>query len=143
MPYNVWNISSARWENLTSYRTRAEAEGFLTEVVKRDASYGIGPFEVRKTGGVLEEHGTKLMQLKPSMVWRCAQDDLARKQHNRTADIATIKHYAFHRKHVMKAETPNDILRAAIAEPGRGMASSKRDTRLLYSDVELLKAALQ
>lgn len=44
---------------------------------------------------------------------------------------------------VVKAETANDILRAAIAEPGLGLASGKRDTRLLYSDVELLKAALQ
>ena len=57
--------------------------------------------------------------------------------------IPQFKHYAFHRKHVVGAETANDIIRNAIAEPGLGLASGKRDTRLLYSDIELLKAALQ
>lgn len=146
MPYNVWNIALAKWENLVSYKTRTQAEGFLSEVVEKNASYGIGPFEVRKTGSVLEEHGTKLMQLKPSMIWRCAMDDLERLKHNRlekTLIEGDFKHYAFHRRHVLKAESANDILRAAIGEPGLGLASGKRDTRLLYSDVELLKAALQ
>ena len=143
MPYNVWNLSHNIWENLVSFRTRGEAESFLSEVVAFDSSRGIGPWEVRKTGSVLEEHGTKLMQLKPSMIWKCAMDDLERRQHNSNAGIADIKHYAFHRRHVLKAETANDILRAAIENPGLGLASGKRDTRLLYSDVELLKASLQ
>ncbi len=148
MPWNVWNVEMARWENLTSYATRAQAIGFRDEVVIPEGLEG-GPFEVRRTGAVLEEHGTKLMQLKPSMVWRCAMDDLDRRSHNAAVQAGgegEFKQYAFHRRHVIKASTAstaNDVLRAAIAEPGLGRASGKRDTRLLYSDVELLKAALQ
>jgi hypothetical protein len=149
MPWNVWNVELAKWENLTSYATRAQAIGFRDEVVIPEKREG-GPFEVRRTGAVLEEHGTKLMQLKPSMIWRCAMDDLDRRKHNElilteagTDRAGEFKHYAFHRRHVKKAGTANDIIRAAIAEPGIGLASGKRDTRLLYSDVELLKAALQ
>jgi len=146
MPFNVWNVAHERWENLISFRTRVQAIQFLREVVEVEKRDG-GPFEVRRTGDVLEQHGTKLMQLKPSMIWRCAMDDIERRAHNHA--VATngndgeFKHYAFHRRHVLKASTANDILRAAIAEPGLGQASGKRDTRLLYSDVELLKAALQ
>lgn len=145
MPWNVWNVEMARWKNLTSYATRAQAIGFRDEVVIPEGREG-GPFEVRRTGAVLEEHGTKLMQLKPSMVWRCAMDDLDRRSHNAAVQAGgegEFKRYAFHRRHVIKASTANDVLRAAIAEPGLGRASGKRDTRLLYSDVELLKAALQ
>lgn len=150
MAWNVWNESLARWENLTSFKTRGEAIIFRDDIVIPEAREG-GPFEVKRTGSVMEGHGTKLMQLKPSMIWRCAMDDLARREHN--AEIGScepgrpndgkFKHYAFHRHHVVKANTANDILRAAIAEPGKGRASGKKDTRLLYSDVELLKAALQ
>jgi len=144
MAWNVWNTKEDRWENLTSYPTKGAAEAFLTEVVNKDKkTYGKGPWEVRMVGDVMEQHGTKLMQLKPSMIWRCAMDDLARRVRNTDPKSVEYEHYAFHRKHVAKASTANDILRAAIAEPGLGQASGKRDTRLLYADVELLKAALQ
>ncbi len=92
---------------------------------------------------VLEEHGTQLMVLKPSSIWAAAMEDLKRRLHNTRPNVDTFKHYAFHGRHVLKAASANDIIRAAIADPGTGLASGKRDTRLLYSDVELLKAALQ
>lgn len=147
MPWNVWDIDNAGWAYLQSVGTKAAAEELMG--ISQSERPGAS-FEVRKTGSVLEEHGTKLMQLKPSMVWRCAMDDLERRKHNEGLKTfvgvplsSTFKHYAFHRRHVVKASTANDILRAAIAEPGLGLASGKKDTRLLYSDVELLKAALQ
>lgn len=145
MSWNVWNTKEDRWENLTSYPTKGAAEAFLAEVVKNDKkTYGKGPWEVRQVGDVMEQHGTKLMQLKPSMIWRCAMDDLERRVRNTMGSESTeYEHYAFHRRHVIKAATANDIIRAAIEEPGLGQASGKRDTRLLYSDIELLKAALQ
>ncbi len=144
MPWNVWNTTENRWENLMSYKSRGSATDFLNEVVLREPGrYGDGPFEVRRTGDVLEEHGTKLMALKPSMVWRCAMDDLERRDRNKLAQHGDYQQYAFHRRHVVKASTANDILRAAIEQPGLGQASGKKDTRLLYADVELLKAALQ
>lgn len=140
MAWNVWNITHEKWMNLTSYPTKAVAQTALDEVFSELAD---GKLEVRPVGAVLEHHGTKLMQLKPSMIWRCAMDDLERRIHNKNTDVAGMKQYAFHRKHVAKASTANDILRAAIDQPGLGQASNKKDTRLLYSDVELLKAALQ
>ena len=92
---------------------------------------------------VLEVHGTKLMVLKPSSIWAAAMEDLSRRAFNKAAAGDSFRAYAFHRKHAIKAGTANDIIRAAIKEPGLGQASGKRDTRLLYSDVELLKAALR
>lgn len=92
---------------------------------------------------VLEEHGTQLMVLRPSSIWAAAMEDLKRRSYNKDPGEDGFRVYAFHRKHVLKANSANDVIRAAIAEPGLGLASGKRDTRLLYSDVELLKAALQ
>lgn len=89
---------------------------------------------------LLEEHGTELMILKPSSIWSAAMSDLAKREHNSKADITELKHYAFHRDHVKKAQTANDVIRAAIAQIGKGQASG--NTRLLYRDPELLKAAL-
>ena len=134
MPWNVWNISLEKWEHTKSFKTR-------------DQALAMGPagdsFEVRKVHSVMEQHGTQLMRLKPSMIWRCAMDDLERRERNRKADPGEYEQYAFCRSHVAKAESANDILRAAIIQPGKGQASGKRDTRLIYSDVELLKAALR
>lgn len=101
---------------------------------------------------LLEEHGTQLMVLKPSSIWHAAMEDLKRRSHN--ADITekakkssffvgAYRQYAFHRDHVAKASTANDLIRLAIAQPGLGLNSGKRDTRLIYSDIELLKASLR
>jgi hypothetical protein len=115
------------------------------------------------TDKVLAEHGTQLMALKPSSIWAAAMEDLKRREHNREDNGRPdrMKQYAFHRAHVEKAQTANDIIRAAIADiqrdgelidpkgdsPGRyaskGRASGKSTTRLIYSDVRLLQAALQ
>lgn len=139
MAWNVWNVDSGEWAYLQS-GTKARAEELMG--ISRSEAPAV-TFEVRRIGDVMENHGTKLMQLKPSMIWRCAMDDMDRRAHNKNTDVAGMKQYAFHRKHVAKANTANDIIRAAIAQPGLGQSSSKKDTRLLYSDVELLKAALQ
>ena len=95
---------------------------------------------------ILEEHGTKLMALKPSSIWQAAMADLKRRAHNSSVSksgVGNYRQYAFHRFHVAKAATANDLIRSAIASPGLGQLSGKRDTRLIYSDVDLLKAALQ
>lgn len=148
MPWNIWNVSLEKWEHRTSFGSKDAANLFRVEICEGHREGG--PFEARRVRDVMEQYGTRLMQLKPSMIWRCAMDDLERRRHNagigcpagqgRTGEY---QQYAFHRDHVAKAESANDILRAAIAQPGKGQASGKRDTRLLYSDVELLKAALQ
>jgi len=75
--------------------------------------------------------------------FRTARIPHFRAARNRGGSIGTMERYAFHRKHVKGAESANDILRAAIADPERGRVSDKPDTRLLYSDVDLLKSSLQ
>lgn len=144
MRWNVWNVELAQWENLQSFPQRGLAEQFMNEVVIPEKRPG-GPFQVRKAPGVLEQHGTKLMQLKPSMIWNVAMTDLEKRAKNQHDGGAPVQYaqYAFHRRHVIKASTANDIIRAAIEEPGLGLASGKKDTRLLYSDVDLLRAALK
>jgi hypothetical protein len=92
---------------------------------------------------LLEEHGTDLMVLRPSSIWSAAVEDLKRREHNTKAELAELKHYAFHRDHVRKAETANDVIRNAIAGIEKGRLSGKYNTRLLYRDPELLKQALQ
>ena len=41
MPYNVWNESSDKWENLTSFATRGQAENFLAEICVPDRGVGL------------------------------------------------------------------------------------------------------
>jgi len=90
---------------------------------------------------LLEEHGTELMVLKPSSIWSAAQNDLAIREKNQ--EDSGVRHYAFHRDHVRNASSPNDVIRAALKDPEKGIASAKFNTRLIYSDVERLKAALK
>jgi hypothetical protein len=93
---------------------------------------------------MLAEHGTKLMELKPSSVLQTAVADLARRGRNAERGEAMeggYEQYAFHRRHVRRARDPGDLLRRAAEEPGLGQASAKYTTRLLYSDPTLLRAA--
>jgi len=94
---------------------------------------------------LLERYGTKLMELKPSSIWAAAMADMDRKVRNASLSRAfgDYEQYAFHRDHVAKADTANDLIRLAIMYPGLGQASGKKMTRLIYADVELLKRALK
>jgi hypothetical protein len=141
MPFNIWNLTENRWQLFKSFHHRRSARDYLNEVVLKEEPDG--KFEVRRVLSALEAHGTKVIQLKPSMIWKCAMDDLERRERNKTAAIGDCEAYAFHRAHVANAKTANDIIRAAIAGQHRGLESGKKDTRLLYSSRELLEAALQ
>jgi hypothetical protein len=94
---------------------------------------------------MLADHGTKLMELKPSMVVQAAEEDIRRHKRNKEAAQWTgepYEHFAFHRKHVRKAVDALDLLVRAYVEPGVGQASAKYNTVLLYSDDQLLMAAI-
>lgn len=94
---------------------------------------------------MLAEHGTQLIELKPSTVLQAAAEDIRRHARNKEAASlgdASFEHFAFHRKHVRKAEDVESLLVRALMEPGLGLASAKYNTRLLYSDGALLKAAI-
>lgn len=145
MKWNVWHIPSGNWLSYKSFGRRAAAQDMVDNVytTKVGGGYSRDELEVRPVYPMMEQHGTTLIKLKPSMIWDCAMADLARRDCNKDYPPGKPEHYAFHRRHVEKAESANDIIRAAIADPGRGQRSAKRDTRLLYADVELLKAALR
>ena len=145
MPFNIWNLETEQWECLKSFRGRQDAKDYLEDVVLngKASAKNRAKYEVRRVLPILEAHGTTIVQLKPSMIWKLAMDDLERREHNKTAGLGDFKAYAFHRSHVAKAKTANDIIRAALDGMHRGLESGKKDTRLLYSSRELLEAALQ
>lgn len=92
---------------------------------------------------MLAEHGTKLMELKPSSLLKAAEADLRRRARNSEKDFGdSYEHFAFHRKHVRKATDPQDLLIRALMEPGIGLSSGKYNTRLIYSSGETLLKAI-
>ena len=94
---------------------------------------------------MLAEHGTKLMDLKPSTVLQAAAEDLRRHARNKAAALEgdlSFEQFAFHRRHVRKAVDALDLLVRAYIEPGVGQSSAKYNTRLLYSDARLLQDAI-
>lgn len=141
MAWNVWDLTSKRWMLMKSVGSAELAAKAIEELFKRD--YPDSEFEVRRVLPVLEQHGTTLMQFKPEAIWRMAMSDWDLRAGNQGADVARMKHYNFHRDHVRKAKTANDILRAAIKDIGKGRESGKKVTRLLYADEDLLRKALR
>jgi hypothetical protein len=94
---------------------------------------------------MLADHGTKLMELKPSSLLQAAAADLRRRARNAdeaSADQPSYEQFAFHRSHVRKAVDPQDLLVRALMEPGLGMMSGKYNTRLIYSSGETLLKAI-
>lgn len=107
---------------------------------------------------ILREHGTKLFDLKPSMIVHGAQYDLRLKKLKHeylpveptlvpieTAPqpiIQRMQMYLFHRKHVMKAKDAAQLIGLAIDDREIGRHSAKYHTRLIYEDDALLRVAL-
>lgn len=91
---------------------------------------------------MLQKHGTVAFRMKPGAIVSAAEQDLRIRQ-NKKADIDEPgRPYAFLSSHVRKAKTAADLVEAAIANPDKGIESGKYNTRLIYGDVELLRAAL-
>lgn len=89
--------------------------------------------------GVLELHGTTMGGLPPSSVMYTAEEDMRRKERNKNGEA--YEQYAFHRRHVRKAKSPRMLLALAVAYREAGTGSHKKNTRLIYKDVETLKGA--
>jgi hypothetical protein len=141
MAWNVWNVTQGRWAMLKSAPSKKAAIAAIEGHLRHDTADELVP---RRVLDHLEQHGTTLMQFKPEAIWRMAMDDLNRRSANTGAgSVDKMKHYHFHRDHVSKAATANDILRAAIDDLQRGRDSGKKNTRLLYADEGLLRRALQ
>lgn len=145
MKWNVWHIPSGRWLSFKSWGRKSVAIEYRELMIDPQTKdyYSAEELEVRPVHPMLEQHGTALIKMKPSMIWGCAMADLARRDRNKDHPPGRPEQYAFHRKHVLKAESANDIIRAAIEDIEIGRRSAKRDTRLIYSDPELLKEALR
>lgn len=140
MPWNVWNVTQGRWALLKSVASRKAALDAIEGYLRHDTADQLEP---RRVLSALDAHATAAAQFKPDAVWRMAMYDLERRAGNATAVITKMRVYHFHRDHVRKAKSANDILRAAIAELEKGRQSSKKLTRLLYADPDALRAALK
>lgn len=141
MAWNVWNVTQGRWAMLKSVASRKAAIAAIEGHLRHDTADELVP---RRVLDHLEQHGTTLMQFKPEAIWRMAMEDFNRRNGNAgTRSVDEMKHYHFHRDHVRKASTANDILRAAIGDLQRGRDSGKKITRILYADEGLLRRALQ
>lgn len=95
---------------------------------------------------MLAEHGTELMVLKPSSILQTASADLQRCRRNEeeaNADAPCYEQYAFHRKHVRKATDVLDLLVRALMDPVPGLESGKFNTRMIYGNGALLRAAIE
>src|SRR5216684_5512043 len=102
---------------------------------------------------ILDEHGTQLMELKPSSILAAAEEDLRRRARNKIAyqdrenEVTTVgyEQYAFLCCHVHRAKNVQQLLRLAIfdarSEEKAGQRSSKRMTRLIYRWERLLQEA--
>jgi hypothetical protein len=95
----------------------------------------------------LSEHGTTLMDLPPGAIAGAADNDLKIRAGKQDETIEASRHYAFHHKHVRKADCAADVIRAALADldlgpKSIGLSSAKPTTRLIYSQREKLIAAL-
>lgn len=86
------------------------------------------------------------MGLKPQNIIQAAEADLAR--HRRNAQEAqtsnpSYEQYAFHRNHVRKSETPQDLIRLALMNPSAAEKTVKANTKLIYGNAALLIAAIR
>jgi hypothetical protein len=104
---------------------------------------------------ILRRHGTTAFILRPSRLIAAAQEDLRRYYRNTDPNRSSIERYAFVAYHVRKVARRFDgwleehvlgtaaemLLACAIADAERGQRSGKHWTRLIYSDVPLLRQA--
>lgn len=93
----------------------------------------------------LHDHGTKLMQLKPSSIVTAAERDISRKFQNAVAAKLEepTEPYAFCSKHVKKSSTAIELVRNALSDLTVGQKSGKLMTRVIYGEEALLRAALE
>jgi hypothetical protein len=92
---------------------------------------------------MLQKHGTVAFRLKPGAILGAAEQDL-RVRKNKKADIDEPgRPYAFLCAHVRRAKTAGELIELALANPDKGLESGKHNTRLIYGDPDLLRAALE
>lgn len=84
--------------------------------------------------------------LKPQNIVQAAEADLKRAARNverAFAEQAGYEPYAFHRKHVRRAGTANELLLLALMDPTIAEKTVKPNTRMIYRDARLLLDAIK
>lgn len=84
------------------------------------------------------------MSLKPQNIVQAAEADFARLRRNaENAKFrdAPCEHFAFHRRHVHRANTARDLIRLALMDPV--IKTAKHNTRLIYGNARLLVEAIK
>lgn len=81
-------------------------------------------------------------QLTPRAILDAAAADLLAFAHKREGILGRGEHYAFHAAHVAKADSPAHLIEIALADRQIGLRSSKRHTRAIYQNPNVLEAAL-
>lgn len=85
---------------------------------------------------------TRGPSLTPPAILAAARQDAASRQFNRGRRSGCLR-YVFLRQHVRAATSAADLIRRAIAGLYDAGATTKRETKLIYSDAGLLRAALE
>lgn len=90
------------------------------------------------------------MSLRPINILQAAEADLMRRIRNKGQYLQGMSRprekfepYAFHREHVRRAKTIEQLLVIALMQPAAGLRSKKRNTKMLYGDGALLVQALR
>jgi hypothetical protein len=91
------------------------------------------------------------VSLKPRNLIQAADADLARRKRNmRRYELAAqgvdcgdrVELYAFYAPHVRKAKTAHDLIALALNRNAGALKCTKKNTRLIYGDLALLRDAL-
>jgi hypothetical protein len=91
---------------------------------------------------MLQRHGTAAFKLKPGSIVSAAEQDLRIRQNKKDDIDEPGRPYAFVCSHVRKAKSAGELIELALAHPEKGVDSGKYNTRLIYGDQDLLRAAL-
>lgn len=85
---------------------------------------------------------TRGASLTPPAILAAARQDVGSRQFNRGRRSGCLR-YVFLRQHVRAATSAADLIRRAIAGLYDAGVTTKRETKLIYSDARLLRDALE
>lgn len=87
------------------------------------------------------------MPLKPQNIIQAAEADLWRvienKKNAQYFKNPRYMHYAFHREHVRRSNTAEELIRLALMDPTIAEKTIKKNTRMIYGNARLLLEAIQ
>lgn len=91
---------------------------------------------------MLQEHGTKLVQLKPNNIIQAAKADLRLRERKKEKEADPDERYSFARKHVQRANDIGHLIALAYFDPNAALSTDKKSTYVVYKDRDLLRETL-